>query len=76
MPRFEYEITKHTAETFNELVYYCNETGQCSLEEIPADQATVLQGILNERGWEGWELLQIAFGNNGLVAFWKRPVVE
>ena len=76
MPKFEYEITRHTAETFNELVYYCSEAGQCSLDEIPTDQTTVLKGILNERGWQGWELLQIVFGKNGLVAFWKRPVEE
>ena len=76
MPKFEYEITRHTAETFNELVYYCSEAGQCSLDEIPTDQTAILKGILNERGWKGWELLQIVFGKNGLVAFWKRPVEE
>ncbi len=74
MPKFEYEITRHSADTFNELVYYCSETGQCNLDEIPPDQTTILKGILNERGWKGWELLQIVFGKNGLVAFWKRPI--
>lgn len=76
MQRFEYEITSHDANTFNELVFYCSESGQCNLTDIPPDQTTILQNILNDRGWEGWDLVQISFGKNGLLAFWKRQVKE
>lgn len=74
MSRFEYQITRHPAETFNEVVFYCNESGECGLEAIPPEQIEILQKILNEKGWHGWELVQIAFGANGLLAFWKRPL--
>ena len=72
MKRFEYEITKHAASTFNQLVYFCTATGECNLEEVSADQVKILEDILNERGSSGWELIQVSFGNNGIMAFWKR----
>ena len=74
MRRFEYEVTKHPADTFNELTFYCSEKGECSLDAVPQEQTEILQSILNKRGWDGWELVQLAFGDNGLMAFWKRPL--
>ena len=74
MSNFEYEITKHTAQAFEKIIYFCTETGDCTLDEVPADQTEVLSGILNERGKQGWELVQVAFGKEGLMAFWKRKV--
>lgn len=71
---FEYEITRHSAESFHQLAYFCSETGECSLEEIPADQALILQDLLNQRGQQGWELIQMAFGKDGILAFWKRKI--
>ena len=72
MTIFEYEITKHPAESFENIVYFCTESGECSLDQVSTDQTEILSGILNERGRQGWELLQIAFGKEGLMAFWKR----
>ncbi len=72
MAQFEYEITKYPAETFSELVYYCSEAGECSLDQVTHDQTKIFQDLLNERGWEGWELAQVVFGSNGVIAFWKR----
>jgi hypothetical protein len=76
MGHFEYEITKHPAGSFEKLVYFCTETGECALDEVPADQTEILVKILNERGDQGWELVQIAFGKEGLMAFWKREVTN
>jgi hypothetical protein len=76
MKRFEYEITKHPADTFDKVVYFCSETGQCGLDEVSRDQTRILAGILNQKGQEGWELVQVAFGQDGLMAFWKRKVKE
>jgi hypothetical protein len=76
MKRFEYEITKHSADTFDKVVYFCSETGQCGLDEVSRDQTRILAGILNQKGQEGWELVQVAFGQDGLMAFWKRKVKE
>ncbi|MBW1711147.1 MAG: hypothetical protein JRG97_15460 [Deltaproteobacteria bacterium] len=76
MKTFEYEITKHPAEEFHKLVYFCTESAECSLREVPDDQAAKLGDILNERGRQGWELVQVSFGQDGIMAFWKRKIKE
>jgi len=76
MKSFEYEITKHPAEAFKQIIYFCTETGQCSLDEVPGDQTETLAKILNEKGKQGWELVQISFGKEGLMAFWKRTIKD
>ena len=76
MTRFEYEITRHSADTFNKVVYFCSKSGQCGIDEVSRDQTRVLSEILNNRGSEGWELVQIAFGNDGLMAYWKRKIKD
>jgi len=76
MKSFEYEITKHPAESFEKVIYFCTETGECTLDEVPVDQTEILAEILNERGKQGWELVQVAFGKEGLMAFWKRKVTD
>jgi len=75
MKQFEYEITKHAAETFAQLVYFCSEAGECNLEQIPADQTRILEDMLNERGSQGWDLIQVSFGKDGIMAFWKRELM-
>ena len=74
MKRFEYKITKHPAEAFTELVYYCSEAGECTLDQIPHDQTEILQNLLNGEGTEGWELVQVSFGRNGIICFWKKEL--
>ncbi len=76
MDRFEYSITRHSAESFRDVAYFCSEDGTCVLEDVPVDQVAVLEDILNERGRSGWELVQVAIGKDGLLAFWKRRVRE
>jgi hypothetical protein len=74
MDRYEYEISTHAADTFSRLVYFCSELGNCSLEEVPADEPQILVDLLNERGLEGWELIQLVFGKDGVMACWKRRI--
>lgn len=74
MKRFEYKITKQPAEAFTELVYYCTEAGECTLDQVPHDQTDVLRNILNSDGTEGWELVQVSFGRNGIICFWKKEL--
>jgi hypothetical protein len=74
MQRFEYDVTRHSADTFRELTFYCSEKGECTLDTVPQEQTDILKALLNQRGWEGWELIQLAFGDNGLIAFWKRAI--
>ena len=76
MERFEYQITKHEAESFKELAFFCSESGQCRLEEVPGHQTRMLEELLNARGLEGWELVQMSFGKTGIIVFWKRKIGE
>ncbi|MBW1897240.1 MAG: hypothetical protein JRI47_09285 [Deltaproteobacteria bacterium] len=76
MKRFEYEITHHTGDEFETVVYFCSETGECAINKVPGDQSGALVRVLNERGQEGWELVQMSFGKDGLMAFWKRKVKD
>jgi len=74
MKRFEYTITKYSSDTFNLLVYFCSEAGECSLNQIPSDQTKVLEDILNKQGSQGWVLVQLFFGKDGAMAFWRREL--
>jgi hypothetical protein len=74
MDRYEYEISTHPADTFSRLIYFCSEQGNCTLEGVPAEEPQILVDLLNERGVEGWELIQLLFGKDGIMACWKRRV--
>lgn len=76
MKRFEYEITRHSADTFDKVVYFCSKSGQCGIDEVSKDETRILTDILNHRGKEGWELVQIAFGQDGLMVYWKRRIKD
>ncbi len=76
MARFEYEITAHTAEAFEQVNYFCTEQGECSLKDVPDDQVGRIMDVLNRQGREGWELVQMIFGRGGMMAFWKRRSEE
>lgn len=53
MKRFEYDITHHPGEAFKQAVYFCTETGECTLDQVPSDETKLLTGILNEQGRAG-----------------------
>jgi hypothetical protein len=74
MMRFEYQITRHSAEEFDQLVYFCTDQGECGVRELPPDQLSVFGEMMNQRGTEGWELIQVLFGKDGVVIFWKRSL--
>ncbi len=74
MQVFEYEISTHAADDFKEMVYFCTPEGTCSFEKIPSHQIRKFETFLNERGQHGWELVQMSFGKDGILAFWKRMI--
>jgi hypothetical protein len=74
MSFFEYEITKYSAEEFSKFTYFCTSNGECSIDDLPSTQVEIFVSLLNKRGAEGWELVEIFFGKDGIVAFWKRAV--
>lgn len=74
MKHFEYQVSHHPGEAFRQVVYFCSEVGACSIEDVSADQTRILADILNEKGKQGWELVQAFFGKDGVIALWKRKV--
>jgi hypothetical protein len=76
MKQFEYDITQHSADTFDEVVFFCSKGSECALSDVPRNQVEILENILNMRGIEGWELVQIVPGSDGILAFWKRERVS
>ena len=71
MDSFEYQITSHGAEEFTRMMYFCSADGDCGLEEVPANEPQALTKALNERGLEGWELVQLMFGKDGAHVYDK-----
>lgn len=69
---FEYDIVKIPAQAFERLAFFCSEKGDCAIEDVPADQTRRLADMLNEKGADGWELVQLFFQESGLVAIWKQ----
>ncbi len=72
--QFEYEITKHPARDFTQLVYFCTDAGECGYDDLPANQTKALESLLNERGALGWEMAQMFVGREGLMVIWKRAL--
>jgi hypothetical protein len=76
MERFEYKITKHSSDTFEKIIYFCSESGQCGINEVSKDQTRILTDILNTKGSKGWSLVQIFFGKDGIMLYWKRRIQD
>lgn len=76
MKRYEYEITKHPSDEFQKLAWFCTAGGECKADQLPSDQTERLKHILNDKGSLGWDLLQLSFGKDGVVAFWKKEINE
>jgi hypothetical protein len=75
MERFEYEISTHDGSAFAELAYVCSQQGECS-QEAPQQESQILVHLMNQRGLQGWELIQLFPGDQGVIAFWKRRLVS
>jgi hypothetical protein len=69
---FEYDITRHSAESLGELVFVCTETGECGPSKAAAPESNGIMNVLNDRGSQGWELVQIMTGSTEIAAVWKR----
>jgi hypothetical protein len=74
MSSFEYRVTVHPAETFKEMILFCSREGSCNAELVPSDQIRKMENLLNDRGLQGWELVQASFGKDGMLVFWKRQI--
>jgi hypothetical protein len=76
MAAFEYDITLHSSQQLSQVVYFCNEKGQCDISGIPESQTKAFVEILNDRGSQGWEAVQVISGKDGLMVIWKRALQD
>ena len=72
MSQYEYQVKLIAAKEMQELVYFCNPSGECSARQVPTDQEQRLAALLTEHGQQGWELIQLLPGREGLLGIWKR----
>ncbi|MDH4208914.1 MAG: DUF4177 domain-containing protein [Anaerolineae bacterium] len=88
MDRWEYQITTHSAGEVlrvreelghppvedNPPVVYCDTEGVCFFDEAPNPYVESMVHILNEKGAEGWELVQVTFRQADFICLWKREL--
>lgn len=83
MSRWRYRITVHSVqEILSGLtetapaspMVFCDDKGVCTFDSTPNPLLQAMEQVLNRTGEEGWELLQVSFRPEHMVAFWKRPV--
>ncbi|MGC9967912.1 MAG: hypothetical protein ABSE08_21225 [Syntrophobacteraceae bacterium] len=74
MDSFEYRVSLHPADVFKDIILFCSSDGSCDMEVVAFEQIKKMETLLNERGLEGWELVQASFGKEGVLVFWKRQI--
>jgi len=88
MDRWEYQITTHSAgevlrvreqlgyptEEGSPPVVYCDTEGVCFFDEAPNTYVESIVHILNEKGEQGWELVQITFRQSDFISIWRREL--
>ena len=72
MKKYEHDVTFHPAEDLGRSGFVCSEDGVCGAGGIDDSRTAPLKALLDERGGDGWELVQLTFGRAGALAFWKR----
>jgi hypothetical protein len=74
MKEFVYEISFHPLQVESKMRIFCSAEGDCSVEDVPDSDSMAVIRVLNERGRDGWELIEILFGRDGYICFWKREM--
>lgn len=86
MTRWTYQITTHSREELLQMaealggpvgeaapVIFCDSEGVCFFDEAPNPFVAAITQLLNRKGQDGWELVQIAFRARQLICIWRRP---
>ena len=53
-------------------VMFCTEEGACFFDNIPNTNIQIIVDILNRKGADGWQLVDVTFRADEMVCFWKR----
>jgi hypothetical protein len=51
---------------------FCDARGVCFFDQEPDQNTAVLKSILDARGADGWELVQLDYGRDRLICIWRR----
>lgn len=84
MRRWNYRVTVHSAgEILAQLaepvgetppVVFCDDAGACYFDSGPNAYTRAIEAVLNQVGDGTWELIQITFRPDQMIAFWKQPL--
>jgi hypothetical protein len=78
MGKWEYDISVYGIEGLEEAssdvtpVIACDPEGVCFFKDTHRPDIGALISVLNERGENGWELVEMVSSPGGLVCIWKR----
>jgi hypothetical protein len=81
MKRYEHTITVHTmSEILDKArststappVVYCDTEGACFFDDAPNPYVEAIVELLDERGGDGWELVQVVPRAQDIICFWRR----
>ena len=85
MAKWEYDITSYSIEQVLALreklglpadgdrpVMFCTDKGACFFDNVPNANIQIILDMLNSKGAEGWQLVDVSFRADEMVCFWKR----
>lgn len=83
MKKCEYDISFHSIEELDisqlefspSQTIACDTEGHCFFSDVIKPNMDTFKELLNRRGSEGWELVQIGYHKGSLVCFWKREIL-
>ena len=86
MTNWRYQITIHSSDDVLELVgdpiervpptIFCDDEGACYFDAGPNPLTQAVERALNQIGEDGWELVQVLFRPQQMIAIWKQPGEE
>ena len=66
-------LARHGYQSREGEVIFCDTAGHCYFDSAPNPYQDTIREILDEKGRDGWELVQIAFREQEFICFWRRP---
>lgn len=86
MPKWTHDISRHRLEEILSAmeqrgysenaaasrVLFCDTEGGCYFDEAPDPVESTIRDILNERGQDGWELVQVIFREKEMLSIWRK----
>ena len=79
MAQWSYKTSTHNLAEMpsgSERVFACDNKGHCLVHDLQEKKMEALEGILNEEGTKGWELVQCHYHAEELFCLWKKPEEE